>query len=518
MAEARAWLGADPLRFTRFNPGQVRFIDLVKNPGDTLTIVELLKGNGLGGSFALIAVMSAVMFGTRNPLFDAVPFGPRRWPFTKNLRLVTTTESVGDQGPIQIAMRQLFPAGRWTQSRGSGKGFYSQGTTDTGFTWDVLTYHQAVEEFASHTKGAVFFSEPPPAPIFFEAVTRLRGHGLVCVDMTQVDMAGFNEDLVSEGLVLDGKKVGDVRAAYAHHHEACSEHFSGGHRSHASIEAEYALWMREGGKALADARASGRALARSGRIWANWGAAHELDSLPEYHQKCWDDGRVVVWQVVNPHDRPPWPIVWGATFPNDDVVFVAEWPPFPWHESKSSPVTHYEDYREIILEAETELPPVTVRLMDPNFGEAISTHSGANLFRLLASKCRHCARGESEEARLLSTCAHSLQFRHAVAYPGSVEWGNTLVRGAVGDPGAGVRPKVYSLRESCPNICYAARHYAYREHRDPTKGLSERGQYVHKPVADLLRYAYLSKLDKYPQESVPLQLWQPSARKRSKNT
>src|SRR5581483_2989613 len=118
------------------------------------------------------------------------------------------------------------------------------------------------------------FSEPPPEHIFFEAVTRLRGRGLVLVDMTQLDEASFNTELVEEGLKIGGKSIGaEVRVTYGHHHEACEDHFEGGHRSHASIDADYALWLREGVD-YAEARATGKEMSLSGRIYPKWGEAN----------------------------------------------------------------------------------------------------------------------------------------------------------------------------------------------------------------------------------------------------
>ena len=499
-ARAAAIIGADPVSAWDYNPGQLRFFGDIKDPCETITIVEFLKGNGSGGSWALVAAWSAIMFGTRSPHFKGKPFG-KKWPFKKrSARLVTTALSLTDTGPIQTAMKLLFPVGRWTQNRGAGKPYYSEGKTDTGWTWDILTYNQDVSEFASANKDLIMLSEPPPEGIFQETVTRLRGSGVVLIDMTQLDMAQFNQKLLEDGLSINGKKVGDVRHSYMHHHEACAEHYPGGHRSHASIEAEYALWLRED-PTIAEARASGKSLRLSGLILPNWGDANELEALPAYHQDCWDRGRVRVSVVADPHDRKPWAVNWFATFPNNDVVAFAEWPAFRFHEVKTSPISDIEDYRAMFLDTEAQIGhEVTGRLLDPRFGVAPKSGSGKSVKDMLAGPCRAC------EARLKERAYEECKHRLSFTLPPYEAIHHAPLRGLIGNADKGVRPKFYALKASCPNLCYGARHYAWKENKDPKKGLSESAELVHKDFIDLPRYLVDAGLHIFPIEIAPVEL------------
>lgn len=493
-------IGADPVAAWAYNPGQTRFLHEIVDPCPTITIVEFLKGNGSGGSWALVAAWSAIMFGTASPLFQRAPFGAR-WPFKKrSARLVTTTESLKDTGPIQTAMRLLFPVGRWTQSRGTGKQYYSEGRTDTGWTWDVMTYNQDVTEFASANKDLILLSEPPPEGIFQETVTRLRGQGVVLVDMTQLDMAQFNAKLLEDGLSIDGRQVGEVRYTYMHHHEACAEHYPGGHRSHASIEAEYALWLRED-PTVAEARASGKPLRLSGLIYPTWGPANELAALPEYHQQCWAAGKRRITLVVDPHDRKPWAAVWFATFPNDDVVAFAEWPPFRFHEVKASPLAAIDDYRGMILDTEAEIgEAASARLVDPRFGVAPKSGQGRSVKDMLADPCLACTQKHKAKAR--EACKHRLHF----TLPPYETVHHVPLRGLIGNAEKDVRPKFYALKEACPNLCYGMRHYAWKENKDPKKGLSETAELVFKDFPDLPRYLVDAGLHKYPVQVDPVEL------------
>ena len=214
-----------------------------------------------------------------------------------------------------------------------------------------------------------------------------------------------------------------------------------------------------------------------------------------------------------------WPIFWGATFPNDDVVIFAEWPNFAWHECKSSPITHYDDMRWVIIEAEKQMPPIVDRIMDPLFGETIK-QTGFNLFQKLRGPCLKCkpetpirdSAHDAEAARLDDRCEHSLDFRHGVAYPGSVNAGHILVRAAIGDPIKNTRPKLYAMKAACPNFCYMSRRYGWKENRSKEKGASSTPQLVLKEPADCIRLVYLSHLEKYPEEIKPLEFYSPPQR------
>lgn len=524
-----AAIDADPIDFEEANAPQDRFYAAIRNPPkDRLTIVPFLKGNGVGGTRGLVTVWGAIMFGTKNPRFQGSPFG-KDWPFRKSARIVSTIDSLSDKNQLQTYMKELFPVGKWRQGR-ANKPYNAEGETDTGWTWDAKTYDQDPLQAAGANKGLILFSEPPPYPIFTECCTRLRGQGLILIDMTQLDMAEWAEDMVDAGcLKLDGKVVGEVRVVRGDIEENCRDHYPPdtnnaskpcGQRTHASIEADIALWPAE----EREARKTGRPLHRSGRIYPNWSDANELAAFPPFHQECWDKGRVRIWSATNPHDRLPWPMQWYATFPNDDVIAFAEWPFFTWHECKSSPVTHYEDYRSIILETEAEIGlPIKTRIMDPLFGEAINTQSGFNLFRVMAGKCLECSRRhpkrdtavQEEQDRVDGKCAHSLLFKHGLAYPGSVNAGHIVLRAAIGDAEKGLRPKFYALKDACANLCYAMRRYAWRENRDATKGSSVKPQLVNKEVSDCPRLGFLSKMDKWPPEAEPLELYKSPYRERN---
>ena len=502
----------DPFRFQKFNTAQKRLLRSLKDPKpESLTIVLFLKPNRVGGSRVIMAALSAIMFGTDHPMAQCAPFGSK-WPFpVKSARLLSTSETLGDTGPIQKAMKEVFPEGRYTQSRGVGKSYNSALKTDGPWDMDTMSYGQDALSAAGSTKGLIVGSEPMPHDLFVECLTRLGGNGMLILECTQLDLAAYLEEMAEDAggrtvdgiqygtLKLDGKPVGEIRVVRGDIEESCSEHHNG-HQSHSAIEATIAGWPPE----EREARRTGKPLRLSGKIYPNWSDLNELAEMPAWHQKKWDAREVRISSVIDPHDRKPWACAWFATFPNDDVICIAEWPATDFHAAKSSTINDIEDYRAMIVETEAVIGmPIWRRWMDPNFGAAPKAGSGECVMDMLRRPCKPClARYAREEA--MQACKHRLAYNGA---PNDIPEGHMLVRAAIGNPS---RPKFYTLRDACPNMNYGMRRYAYREEKNPLKALSETPQYVLKDFPDLPRYGYNARFDKYPVVSAGLDVQAPT--------
>ncbi len=511
---------ADPFRFQKFNLAQTRFLRAIKNPKpESLTIVLFLKPNRVGGSRIAIAALGAIMFGTKREAAQCSPFG-EHWKFpVKSARLVSTAETLGDTGPLQKAIRELFPVGRYTQNRGVGKSYNSAMKTDTGWDMDMMSYGQDALSAAGTTKGLIIGSEPMPKPMFTECLTRLGGNGLFILECTQLDLAPWLEDMAEDAggvtidgitygkLKLDGKIVGEVRVVRGDIEDSCSQH-SNGHQSHSAIEAMIAGWPSE----EREARRTGKPLRLSGRIY-NWSDLNELEKLPDYHQDMWNSGKVRISNVIDPADRKPWAIEWFMTFPNEDVVAFAEWPNFDYNACKSSPIVDIESYRDLLLETEAAIGrKVDIHLIDGLFAAAIKSGRGLNILQMLAAPCLDCIKKHGKD-KSLEKCQHRLRYKQAPAYDGSVRDGHILVRSAIGDPSKGDRPKLYALKDSTPNFCFAMRRYAYKENQDEeARGISTVPQFKYKDFPDCIRMLMLNGAHKWPHEVERLDLWKPKTR------
>lgn len=493
LAERR--LLSDPVAYTLYNPAQVRAIKALEkvNPRG-ITVIVCPMGNGTGKTHVNFgAIPAALFFGTANPLF-AHPVYQGGWPFPKEARFCSNISMLGDTGAIQRVMREQWPAGRWTQRKGMGKPYFSEGRTDTGWTWDVMTYDQDVQQQAGATKGLILCSEPPPEGIFPEMVGRLRGGGVLLIEMTPLTHAGYLADLCEAGWVTNekGERVAQVVVVKGETHDNCRDHNFGGQLSHEAIEAMVALWPIE----EREARSKGTFLSLAGRIYSQWGDANELASFPEYHQAMWDAGRFNLTKVVDPHDRKPYAIGWFATFPNGDVIMVAEWPDQghpPFHTIHNSPVVDVDAYRRIMLAVEDEgfERRADNDLMDPNFGNSPKAGAmGKTVKQMFSEPCREC---ESSGVR----CSHRIMFQDP---PDGIDERHALVRRAIGEAAKGIRPKLYALKDYCPNFCYAMRRYGYEEPKAvqvARKGPPEKPLLKHKDFPDLVGYLYLQGLDEF---------------------
>ena len=501
-------MNADPVMCYRANVAQKRFYSAIANPKpESLTVVLFLKGNRAGGSWGLLTAWSAIMFGTAHPLFQRSPFG-RLWPFRRSARLAAPIGSLGDKGPIQTAITRLFPPGRYEMSKGMGHGYFSQGSADTGWDFDMVTYDQDPLQVAGANKGLILTSEPPNQPTFVELLTRLSGNGMMISEMTRLDMATFIEEYVDAGaLILDGKKVGEVRVVTADIHDSCREH-SGGHQSHSAIEATIAGWPAE----EREARRTGKALRLSGRIYPSYGDHNEISEMPDYHQACWDSGQVRIANLIDPHDSRPWFVVWIAAFPNSDAIAFAEWPNLDFRACKVSPITDIEDYRNPIAESEVTIGLPTVnRGMDSGHMYTPGKGNAKTIDIMLRGPCRRCmvAAGagldddDQSDAyqRASQSCTHKLAFQGWPVYSGSINHGHTLVRPNLG--GSGQRPKFYVM-DSCPNTRYALRHYAYKVEKNPERAAAERASYINKDGADVVAGFYKLGFQDWPAEVRPL--------------
>lgn len=493
---------SDPVAYTLFNPAQVRAIKAWEgiNPKG-ITVIVCPMGNGTGKTHVNFgAIPAALFFGTANPLFQHSIF-TGAWPFPKEARMVSNIAMLGDTGAIQRVMREQWPEGRWTQRKGMGKPYFSEGRTDTGWTWDAMTYDQDIQQQAGATKGLILCSEPPPEGILSELIGRLRGGGVLLIEMTPLTHAAYLADLCEAGCVLDdkGKKVADVIVVKGETHENCRDHHFGGQLPHEAIEAMIALWPVE----EREARSKGLFLSLAGRIYSQWSEANEWDAFPAYHQAMWDQGRYVLSKVVDPHDRKPYAIGWFATFPNNDVVMVAEWPDGsypPFHTLHNSPVVDVDEYRTLMLATEDEGfgRRADNDLMDPNFGNSQKAGSmGKTVKQLYSEPCRKCDDAGEK-------CPHRIFFQDP---PDSIEERHALVRRAIGEPAKAIRPKLAALKAYCPNFCYAMRRYGYEDpkpHQVAKKGPPERPVLRHKDFPDLVGYLYLMGLDEYrePRQAV----------------
>ncbi len=258
--------------------------------------------------------------------------------------------------------------------------------------------------------------------------------------------------------------------------------------------------------ALAVSMFKGREKRMERRVYSAWGDRHELDTLTDYHQKCWDENRVRLFSLVKPQDRKPWAMTWLATFPNSDVIAVAEWPPMDYASARTSPVTDVEDYRAVITETEAAIGmDIAGRRINMEHVPPPPAGRPYALLTALGSPCSDCMKRYPRDT-VYEKCGHRLNYLRAEGTP---EAGHALVRAAISAP----RAKLYALRDACPNLCHAVRNYAYCEDEGETP--SAVPEYTDKDFNDLVLALYNAKLHLWPKEAGGADLYRSPYRDRN---
>ena len=477
----------DPLRFSIFNPAQLRVVEaFARNP----KIQVNTMGNGTGKTYVLAAIMSAIQFKTENRLFHKPIF--LQWPYLKDLRIVSTAENVDDLGPIQAGIKALYPRGKYQTSKGH-KGYISKIVTDTSFTTDVMTYNQSVEEFAGHNKGAVFCSEPPPQGLLSEILARLRQGGPLYIEATPLDQgAHLKYNYIDPGgLFLEGVKVGNVEHVIGELHENCRDCFEGGQLSHIAIMQTIASWPAE----EREARTKGSFMQQAGLIYQSYGDHNEFDFMPDYYQKHYEAGMFTLYNIVDPHDAKPPAMAWFAVFPNDSTIGIGEYPQEPF-EAMPRPRVHMDEYRYMVLQAEADIgKSADVRLVDRNFGNA-PKHNGDTFVEIFSKTCRRCELSNID-------CTHRLYYENA---PNDIPAGHMRMRTLIGNPKEGIEPKYFNMKH-CRNLCLFHRRYGYKI--DKNKKLMDKAELEFKDFCDLSRYGANHGFKYIEPSPDKLRLWKP---------
>ena len=253
--------------------------------------------------------------------------------------------------------------------------------------------------------------------------------------------------------------------------------------------------------ALAVAARAAGVVKELGRVYPNWGTPNELAALTAYHNSCLQRGEARLVSTLVASDRRPWIMTWFATFPNADVVAIAESPSTPLHASTETPVYTPEEYRATILATEKDMG-ISAALVS-RVGDPDTVGDGPGSIRSLLNKpCAACI--AKHPANIVNKfCTHMMAYRLAVV---SDPPNHAIVRAAIGDASVGQRPKLYALRDYAPNFCFAMRNVAYHEERNPEQGTGEKIQRRDRGPADTALFVCQSKLDRHDPKPAPARI------------
>src|SRR3990167_522259 len=215
------------IRYFQPHGGQADFLRLIAEPGGFIVVSG--AGNGWGKSEILAAIFAAVMWPSLAPpcLQDPVF---TKWAWPKLARTYSKPAELEEIGSLQTAIARLFPHGRYEARKGR-YAYPSVYKTDTGWVLDLFSYERDESEAAGPNIGLQGFNEPPPEPLWKEAVARSRAGGLIMGGMTSL----YDQPWVVDGIL--GKANGrDVRVRYGDSCENCKQHGVNGNLEHEHIE------------------------------------------------------------------------------------------------------------------------------------------------------------------------------------------------------------------------------------------------------------------------------------------
>jgi hypothetical protein len=348
----------EALRYFQPHGGQVEFLRLINEPGAFILISG--AGNGWGKSEMLAAIFAAIMWPSLAP---AVLQGPltSNWRYPKRARIYSKPAELEEIGSLQTAIARLFPKGRYTASKGRYS-YPSVFQTDTGWTLDLFSYERHESEAAGPNIGLQAFNEPPPEPLYKEAIARSRAGGIILGGMTSLQ----DQPWVVDGIFgkADGKSI---RVRYGNSCENCRQHGTNGNLEHSQIErilAQYDADERE-------ARFTGKPLSLSGRIFKSFDRnvhVREFDIPTE---------GVSHGMTVDPAIGKPLAILWDFVDRAGVLHFYDESPDFDFEGSKDSNLT-VKDYA-LMFKAKEEGRRIDTRILDRHFGNVRRTLGGQTL-------------------------------------------------------------------------------------------------------------------------------------------
>lgn len=306
-------LNKEKFRYYEPNGKCEQFIKAVGS-GDRY-IVFMSAANGVGKTAAAVNVVANILFENPGNEWFEYPLY-RKWPFDKRGRIVSEAANVTKN--IVPALKDWLPYGRYTALKGK-KDYESQWSTDTGFTFDIMTNDQDPKQFEGPTLGWVWFDEPPTEAIYKACISRLRKGGIMFITATPLNGSAWMWDEIvakaGKETEIDGKKGILIEHIEAGVEAACKEHGERGHLEHREIEKMMSIYSEEDKQARIHGKFQHLTGLRFKRFDRKVHVIRPFDiSLKDY----------TVYHSLDPHPRTPDAGLWLAVDRNGTKFVVNE--------------------------------------------------------------------------------------------------------------------------------------------------------------------------------------------------
>lgn len=225
-----------------------------------------------------------------------------------------------------------------------------------------------------------------------------------------------------------------------------------------------------------EARLHGKFMHLSGLTYKEFDSnIHIKDALPE-DAKTWPR-----WQIVDPHTRKPFAVIYGTIDPMGRKWIYDEWPKDKFHTMRNSPYTP-TDYKHLFSDMERE-QPIYRRIMDGRFCKQPMGAGGDSLLEIFDNLGIHF------EPSYITTTLGTTD-------PGYLKLKDSLKVSLVTN-----EPDLFVLRH-CHNVIYAFQHNTWENYKEDTRGVKEKQAEYAKDFLDTIRYWLMDDPTYFPEERI----------------
>jgi hypothetical protein len=176
------------------------------------------------------------------------------------------------------------------------------------------------------------------------------------------------------------------------------------------------------------------------------------------------------WQIVDPHTRKPFAIIYGAVDPMGRKWIYDEWPKDKFHTMRNSQYTP-TDYAHLFRDLEKQTI-IYRRIMDGRFCKQPMGAGGDSLLEIFDNLGIH------------------FEPSYITATLGTTDPGYLKVKDAMKVSLVTNEPDLFILKH-CQNVIYAFQHNVWENYHDETRGVKETQAQYAKDFLDVIRYWFM---------------------------
>lgn len=367
----------------------------------------------------------------------------KRLPTPNKGRIIVKDFPKGVGEVLEPALASAIPARLIKGVKRNSQGYLTKMYMVNGSSFDIVTHDMDTKSLEGWQGHWCWADEPPPRDKWIATMRGLiRNAGIFWTTCTPLDEPWmYDEIYLNPECFSDSMDIAE------------NEYLS---KKEIDI---FASMLNEDEK---EARLHGKFMHMSGLTHKEFDVnVHVKDALPE------DSRNWPRWQIVDPHTRKPFAIIYGAVDPLGRKWIYDEWPRDKFHTMRNSQFTP-KDYAHLFRDLEVDVN-IYRRIMDGRFCKQPMGAGGDSLLEIFDDLKIHF------EPSYITT-------QLGTTDPGYLKLKDALrVSPVTGEPDIFVT-------KNCTNVIYAFQHNTWENYRDDTKGVRETQSQFAKDFLDVIRY------------------------------